>query len=128
MKSYVFDTNVLLRYFLEDLEIHYTKAVEVVREIEDEKAIGRLSIVVVAETIWTFGSVYKLDRNIILEQLLQLIALKNMRIIETKKNILIEVLKKMIKNKFDFVDNYLSEISTKEEIFSFDKDFKRLFR
>ena len=128
MKSYVFDTNILLRYFLEDLEIHYAKAVEVVREIEDEKAIGRLSIVVVAETIWTFGSVYKLNINIILEQLLQLIALKNMRIIETKKNILMEVLKKMIKNKFDFVDNYLSEISTKEEIFSFDKDFKRLFR
>ena len=51
-----------------------------------------------------------------------------MRIIETQKNILMEVLKKMIKNKFDFVDNYLSEIASKKEIFSFDKDFEKLFR
>ncbi|EKD62488.1 MAG: PilT protein [uncultured bacterium] len=128
MITCVFDTNVLLRLFLRDIESQFLETTRVLKEIEDEKSTGKLSALVVAETIWTFESVYKLNRKIVIEKLLSLVALKNIKIIEVKKDVLVEILKRMIGNKLDFVDVYLSKIATKKEIFSFDRDFKKLYR
>ena len=40
----------------------------------------------------------------------------------------IKILKQMLKNKYNFTDNYLFEIATEKTIFSFDRGFEKLFR
>ena len=124
----VFDTNVLLRYFLKDIESRYLKVAKIIKGIENKKTLGKLSALVVAETIWVFESVYKLDREVVIRELLKVIALKNIEIIEINKATLIEILGVMIYKRFDFVDVYLSKIASKNEIFSFDKDFQKLYK
>ena len=128
MKTYVFDTNSLIRYFLGDVEDQYSEIAKILKEVEKGKTLAKLSILVIAEVVWVFGSVYKMDRSIFVPQLLDLILLKNLKIIECDKSLAMRVLGRFKETKFDFVDVYLSLISTKEELFSFDKDFKKLFR
>lgn len=128
MKICFFDTNILVRYFLRDVEEQYLKIVKVLKSIENGKSLGKLSVLVIAEAVWVLGSVYKLDRNIFIPQILDLVALKNIKIVEQDKNLVIRVLEKFEKVKFDFIDVYLSEIANQKELLTFDKDFQKLYK
>lgn len=128
MKSYFIDTNVLIRYFLKDNKAQYKKSLNFIERVEKEKVIGKFSIIIIAEFVWTIESFYKLKRKIFIPPLISLISLKNIKIIETDKKILINTLKLMVDYKFDFADVYLFVTSEGKNIFSFDKDFKKLIR
>jgi predicted nucleic acid-binding protein len=122
------DSNIFIRLIIGDVPDHLEKSKMIFHQIEEEKIKTGVSILVVNEVVWILEKFYELERKIYIPQLLKLLALKNISVNEVKKEILIRVLKKMLKNKYDFTDNYLSVITTANAIYSFDKDFENLFK
>lgn len=128
MREKVIDTNIILRYLLHDIKSLHQKAEKFFAKVEKGEVVGKISMLVLDETIWAFERFYDLERKDYMPKLLKLLAFKNIRIIEARKEIIIKILERMKKSKIDFTDFYLSEIATKETIFTFDADFKKLFR
>lgn len=126
MKELILDTNVFIRFLIKDVPSQFEKAQKIFEKIEKQEAKGLVSILVINEIIWILENFYELRREIYLPQLLKLLALKNIKVIEVKKNLLVRILQQMQKQKFDFTDIYLSQIAGDKKIFTFDKDFKKL--
>lgn len=126
MKEYILDTNVFVRYFIRDVSSQVEKAKELFRAIEEQKTKGYVSILVIDELIWTLENFYKLKRSIYLPQLLKILAFANIKIIEIDKGQLMKIFGLMEKSRFDFTDLYLFFISENNNVFSFDKDFKKI--
>lgn len=126
MKELILDTNVFIRFLIKDVPSQFEKAQKIFEKIEKQEAKGLVSILVVNEIVWILENFYDLKKEIYLPQLLKLLALKNIKVIEVKKNLLIRILQQMQKQKFDFTDIYLSQIAGDKKIFTFDKDFKKL--
>lgn len=125
-KHFVLDTNIFLRFLIKDNKLQFEKAKKIFTGIEKGEISGQVSILVLNEIIWVLENYYELKRSIYIPQLLSLFALKNMKIIEVKKSLITGILQKMMKVKYDFTDLYLSETTSKENIYSFDKDFDRI--
>ncbi|MBU0569981.1 PIN domain-containing protein [Patescibacteria group bacterium] len=127
MKFLVLDTNVLLRYMLHDVESQYKEAKNVFDKIASEKLIGKISILVLDELVWAFGKHYEIKVSDFVPKIMEILALKNIKTIEINKSKVMKIFTKMLETGIDFTDIYLSEIATKKTLFSFDKDFKKLF-
>lgn len=121
--KYLLDTNYILRFLLADIPFQFQKAKELFKKIEDNKAIGLVSILVINELIWILEHFYKQKRKNYLQQILKLISLKNIKIIEIKKMDLIFILEKMDRLNLDFTDLYLLFWKEKlnHQLASFDK-------
>lgn len=126
MRKVVIDTNIIVRYFVKDNLRQLQEAQNLIKDIEQSKACGLISLLVVHETVWILENYYDLKRDEFIPVIKQLLALKNIKIIEVKKEIIQNVLTKMQLSKIDFTDIYLAEIAKDRKIFSFDKDFEKL--
>ena len=126
MKELLLDTNVFVRFLIKDIPSQFKKAERVFERIEKGEIKGLVSVLVINETVWILENYYELKREIYLPPLLKLLLLKNLKIIEIKKSLIIKTLEEMLKQKFDFTDIYLSQIAKDKKIFSFDKDFQRM--
>lgn len=125
-KHFVLDTNIFLRFLIKDNKLQFEKAKKIFAGIEKGDISGQVSILVLNEIVWVLENFYELKRAIYIPQLLHLFALKNIKIIEVKKGLIIRILQRMMKVKYDFTDLYLSETAPKENIYSFDKDFAKI--
>lgn len=125
MREVVIDTNVIVRYFVKDNLQQLFLAQKLIKDIEQNKVCGLISLLVVHEIVWILENYYDLKRQEFIPKVLQLLALRNLKIIEVKKEVVANVLAKMQLRKIDFTDIYLAEISRDRKIFSFDKDFKK---
>ncbi len=119
----VVDTNVILRYLLEDDEELFNKA----RRIFD-KALNReseilIKEVVIAEVVYVLEKVYKINRKIIAETLKELLILKGIKV--ENKDFVIKALEIYKNKKLDFVDCILCSISDHYVIETFDKKLNR---
>ena len=128
MKELLLDTNVFVRFLIKDIPSQFKKAERVFERIEKGEIKGLVSVLVINETVWILENYYELKREIYLPPLLKLLLLKNLKIIEIKKSLIIKTLEEMLKQKFDFTDIYLSQIAKDKKIFSFDKDFQKISR
>lgn len=128
MESIIIDTNIIVRFFVKDSEYQFKQAKEFIEKIEKRKIKGLVSILVINEIIWILENYYNLKRNHYLPELLKLLALKNIKVIEIKKSVLVETLEQMQEFKIDFTDIYLFNISENRKIFTFDKDFEKFSR
>jgi len=126
MKEALIDTNIFVRHFLGDIPQQAQKAKEVFNSVEKKEKTGLVSILVINELIWILEKYYNLKRKVFLPKILKLLVFENLKILEAKKDILIEVLEKMQKQKFDFTDLYLNQVANGREIVSFDKDFEKI--
>lgn len=126
MKKVIIDANVIVRYFVKDNLSQLQQAQNLVKDIEQNKVCGLISLLVVHETVWILENYYDLKRNEFIPRVLGLLGLRNLKIIEVKKEVVLNVLAKMQSRKIDFTDIYLAEIAKDRKILSFDKDFKRL--
>lgn len=126
MKEIIIDTNVFVRFLIKDVLSQFGKAQKVFEKIEKGEIKGLVSILVVNEVVWVLENFYELKREIYIPQLLQLLLLKHLKIIETKKSLIINTLQRMEKQKFDFTDLYLSQIADARKVFSFDKDLQKI--
>lgn len=126
MKEIIIDTNVFVRFLIKDVRSQSEKARKVFEKIEKGEIKGLISILVINEIVWVLENFYEIKREIYIPQLLKLLLLKHLKIIETKKSLIIKTLQRMEKQKFDFTDLYLSQIADTRKIFSFDKDFQKI--
>lgn len=126
MKVVIIDTNVILRYLIGDITSQFKKAKEIFEEIEADKTKGLVSLLVLDELIWALEKYYELNKAVYLPEILKILALKNLKIIEVRKELVVRILKVMEKKKIDFTDVYLGQIAGKREILSFDRDFNGL--
>lgn len=123
----IIDTNIFVRYFTQDIPSLYKKARALFEKVEAGKQEVFISILVINELMWILKKFYDLPRDSYLPQLQQVLSLENVIIIEVDKRIILDVLTTALeKPKIDFTDLYLYEIAKGREIFSFDKDFKKL--
>lgn len=127
MKEVLIDSNVFIRLVVKDSPTQLLKAQALIKDIEQESLHVLLSILVINEIIWILEKFYDLKRKNFIPELLKFLALKNIKIIEVEKTLIIKILKIMQNRKFDFTDIYLSHITDKEKLFSFDEDFDKLF-
>ena len=126
MKEVYIDTNVFLRYFLNDVEDQFSKAKELIEEIESGKKVGKISILVINELIWILEKYYSIERTVYIPRILKLLLIDQMKIVEVKKEELRKILEKFQKKKYDFTDIYLSSITSPENIASFDRYFEKI--
>lgn len=123
----ILDSNVFIRLVTQDIQDQFEKAKEIFDQIEEGKISAAVSILVINEVLWILENYYKMGRANFIPPLLNLLSLKNLHILEAKKNLIISCLKIMQNRKFDFTDIYLSQITDKRSLVSFDEDFKKLF-
>lgn len=128
MKEIVIDSNIFIRFLVKDIKPQFERARELFDKIEKEENKGLVSILVLNEIIWILENFYELKREIYLPKLLNLLALKQIKVIEIKKDLIIKIFQEMQSRKFDFTDIYLVTIAESKKILSFDKDFKKLAR
>lgn len=126
MEEKIVDTNVFLRHLLQDIPDQAKLATEFVRDIEDGKITGLVSILVVNELVWILEKYYLLKRGIYIPKLIMLLQLPHLKIIEAKRETIVDTLQGMRRRKVDFTDVYLSQIAKKRQIVSFDKDIEKL--
>ena len=126
MNEFLIDTNIFIRLLTKEPLNQYEEAKKIFKNIEEKKQYGIVSILVVNEILWVLERFYKMQRLVLIPQLLHILLLKNIQIMEVSKDILVEILQKMQLRKIDFTDIYLAEIAKHRKILSFDKDFKKL--
>ena len=122
----VVDSNVIIRFIVEDNRKQFLKASEFILKVESRTEKAELSILVMDEIIFILQNYYHLQRSDFMPKLLQLLSMPNFDVLETKKEIISEILEKMVGNKIDFTDYYLAAIAPKNQIFSFDGDFGKI--
>lgn len=126
MKTVVLDTNVLARFLIKDVLDQYIEAERIFNQVEAQKIQAKVSILVINELIWVLENYYEIDRKVFIDQLLYLLALRNIGIIEVKKSLVVKILERMKTSTIDFTDYYLTMIAAGGQIVSFDKDIKRI--
>lgn len=73
------DTNILLRYFLQDNPAQYDKVRKLFQKTKLENSQLFVSVLVVLEIIWVLESVYETPRQMIIDALLKAMALDFLR-------------------------------------------------
>jgi len=120
MKTYLVDTNILVRLLIRDNAEQYEKAAKMF----ESAAAGQLKIlllpVVIAEACFVLESFYKRQRAEISESLMVILSQQWLRV--EQREVLLGLWQYYLKN-FHFVDSYL--LSVKEinnvELLTFDK-------
>lgn len=121
------DSNVILRLFLADIPAQKLRAEALFAKIEKGEVAGYLSVLVLNEIIWISEHFYRAERDNYVPRLIKMLSLKNIKAVEMKKHVLVELLEKFQMGKVDFTDIYLTSIAEgKGKIASFDKDLVKL--
>jgi len=125
-KEVILDSNIFIRFFIKDIKDQFEKATDIFNQIEEDKIKGFISILVVNEVIWILENFYELKKAIYLPQLIKILSLRNIKVMEVKKKILLSILERMRLTSYDFTDIYLFAIKEYKEILSFDRDFVKI--
>ena len=77
------DTNILVRYFVQDDAVQSRVATELLEEgLRDET--GYVSLVVIAELVWVLTRVYKLDKMRLIDVLSKVLVARELHIEQTE--------------------------------------------
>ena len=125
MKKYLLDTNVLLRFLLDDHPELSRAAAGLFQQAVDEKCLLILTDLGIAEIVWVLTSFYKLERQKVAESLAKLL-LKAGVYCPTLEPVL-DALARFKATNCDFFDCYLAAqaASSRVAIASFDKDLRK---
>lgn len=118
----IVDSNVIIHLLRNDIPEQTSKAADFFKKVENGEEEAKISILVIDEIIWGLGQFYGVKKDHFVPLLIKLLSLRNVNIIELKKEKIIEILIKVMKSSIDFTDLYLLAISGKDKVFSFDKD------
>ena len=127
MTTCFLDTNILLRYLVEDNQQMAEQALDLLMRVErgEEKIIT--SSLVIFETIFTLQSFYKVPRQQIKEQVLPIISLRGVHLPD--KSVFYKALDLYVTKNISFADAYNAAYMMSEEVFniySWDKDFDKI--
>jgi predicted nucleic-acid-binding protein len=126
-KAHLVDTNVILRYLIGDIPAHAAKSGALMERLEAGAERAEILESVVAETVWTLESFYKVSRPEIAERLAAILNFRG--VLAAKKGVLINALARFGSTSADFVDCLLAAQAQRKNlsVYSFDaKDFRRL--
>ena len=119
------DTNVILRYLLDDHPEFSPKAIQFMVDVSKGEVKAEIADFVLMECIFVMKKHYKIPCTLVVDRLVKIVNFEG--IINTNKAILINALLSYEKYKTDIVDCLLCSYSSKNRIdVSFDKDFKIL--
>jgi predicted nucleic-acid-binding protein len=122
--TYLIDTNVILRYLLDDHPKFSLKATQFMTNISKSEKKAEILDVVLLECIYVMEKFYKIPRQLIVDRLSKIISFDG--ITNTNKAILITALLTYRKHAIDFVDCLLNAYSsTNKLVVSFDRDFEK---
>lgn len=114
------DTNILLRYFLQDNSAQYDKVRKLFQKTKLENSQQFVSVLVVLEIIWLLESVYETPRQVIIDTLLKAMALDFLRY--EYALVLEQVLIFAKDNTFDLSDLMIGAIAQANTTLTFDKN------
>lgn len=125
-KTLFIDTNVFLRFFLNDHKTHSPAANRLFHEAKKGKINLITNSLIISEIVFTLGSYYTLSKKEIIEKIHAIMFFKGLEVLE--KNILLRAIQFYQEKNLDFVDAYASAfaIEYKIEVCSFDRDFDKI--
>jgi len=120
------DTNVFLRFLLNDHKTQSPAANKLFKEAGKGKITLTTSSLIMAEMVFTLDSFYKLSKQEIIKKVHAILFFEGLKI--TEKNILIQAITFYEKKNIDFIDAYGAAfaLENKIDICSFDRDFDRV--
>ena len=120
------DTNIFLRFFLNDHKTHSPAANRLFKEANKGKISLITNSLIVAEIIFTLDSFYKLSKQNIIEKIHAIMFFEGLEI--TEKNILIHAISIYEKKNIDFIDAYSASFALENriDVCSFDRDFDKI--
>jgi predicted nucleic-acid-binding protein len=122
VKKVFFDTNFLLRFYLDDIPDQASKAKEMIQAAREGFLLLVTDIVVVCEMVWVMDSFYDLDKKVISEKMSNLYRTPGIYIINGE--ILPEALGVYVDKNVDFTDAVIGVCAARnhiEYLASFDK-------
>ena len=124
-KVYLIDTNVILRYLLNDHKSFTPKAIKFIQDVAKGLKTAELLSVVVVECVYVMEKFYEIPKNEIVDKISRILNIKG--IINPNKSEILDALIKYEKSNADIVDCMLAAKSSPQRVVvSFDKDFKKL--
>lgn len=126
MVTYLADTNIFVRLYIQDNSEQFNSSVQILNDCKR----GKIKIIVLSEVVpeieYVLRKVYKIDRKTIANHLLELIKTTYINI--EKRDIWKEAIKVYSKNNLDIIDAvlFVESQNRKNEILSFDKDFRKI--
>ena len=124
-KVYLIDTNVILRYLLDDHETYSSKAKSFMLQVSQGKIKVEIQVPVIVECIYVMEKYYGVSRNEIVESLSAILNFSG--IVNSDRSEILKALLKYKTSNTDIVDCILAAHSSPEKVVvSFDKDLKKL--
>lgn len=121
-KIHLINTNVILRYLLDDHPENSPRAVQFMTEISKSRKKAKIPDVVVLECIYVMEKFYKIPRQTIADRLNRILGFSG--IANANKTVLINALMTYQSRSINFVDCLLSAYSGPGKVIvSFDRDF-----
>jgi predicted nucleic-acid-binding protein len=122
MKKVFFDTNFLLRFYLDDIPDQALKAKEMIQAAKAGALLLVTDLIVICEMVWVMDSFYGLDKEMISEKMTNLYRTPGVLIINGE--LLLDTLAVYVDKNIDFTDAVIAASATKnhiEYLASFDK-------
>ncbi len=125
-KNYLVDTNVFLRYFLQDNEEQYQKAKKWLNKAKKKKFNLVVFPQVIFEINYVLSNVYGLSKKEVADCLKEIIVTPYLEIID--RGVLLSTINEFRKINVDLIDIYLhfQAKDKKAKVLTFDKDFNKL--
>jgi len=120
------DTNVIIRFLVSDDGPDYRNLYSFFKALEEGKLRVELKIIVLFQVIFVLKSYYKVPKEDIVKNLLNLLSFKGIRLGE--KKIIIRALELWREKNLEIVDCYLIaslEGDSQNLLYSYDHDFDR---
>lgn len=126
MKTLVLDTNTLLRFLLHDVASQSKQVEELFLKAKDKKVKLFVPQIVLFEVQFALSKYYKFPKKNIVENLQRFIMAPYIDVED--KEIFHKALELFNEKNIDFVDCFLVGLTqlTKTELFTFDKDLRKL--
>jgi predicted nucleic-acid-binding protein len=124
---HLLDTNVILRFLIEDDPPKATRAIRLMERVERGREGIEISEAVLTEAVWTLERFYKVPRNEISQKLIALLSFRGVRMASRESSI--QALQYFANSHADFVDCLLAADSKlrRMPIYTFDvTDFPKL--
>lgn len=124
-KIYLIDTNVILRYLLDDHPEFSPRAVRFMKDVSEAKKKAEILEVVLLECTYVMEKYYRIPRQAIVDRLSRIIGFNG--IVNSNKALLIKALLTYQEHAIDFVDCLLyARSSPTSPVVSFDRDFDKV--
>jgi len=122
MKKVFFDTNFLLRFYLDDIPTQALKAKKMVLAAKEGAILLVTDLIVICEMVWVMDSFYDLEKDVISEKITNLYRTPGVFVFNGE--VLPEALYIYLNKNIDFTDAVVASSASKnhiEYLASFDK-------